>query len=496
VGVFVFCITAGLAPGYVDNVDSRVSLHTARALLDRGTFALEQSDEFRVREGWVAHGADGRLYGKFGPGHAVWFLPFVLAGRVAAPLLGLSAPDAEEFAVSLSSALALAVAAGFMFRLLTERLRFDRGAALLGIVAWVFGTFQLSYSGSSYLETPLAAAVVLAAWFAARAGAEGRGSAAVLAGFFAAFAVAIKLVAIVFLPLLLLALPRGSRARSRMAVLTGIPLLAVAIVLLIVNQVRFGHPLRSGYASFGDLFLTPLLTGLRGYVMSPDLSLAICAPALLLAIPGLWEVFRRSTGFGLAALWVFVSCTVVHAMHTGFHGGTVYGPRYLVPAIALVVGPGVAGLATLARGRVRTAVGIAIAICVIAQVPSVLVAPNEYHTIRGHVNATLGDADLLPPRPITDLRLLWLKATADPDRYDLRQLVSGDPAQEPHPIPYDVPRVDRGFAIWWLLAAREGRRAATVPGIALLALGMASGFSLVCWSGPAVGLRCSPRRSR
>jgi hypothetical protein len=474
VGVFVLCITAALAPGYVDNVDSRVSLHTARALLDRGTFALEQKDGFRVREGWVAHGVDGRLFGKFGPGHAAWFIPFVLAGRVIGPLLGLHRADAEEFAVSLSSTLALAVAAGFMFRLLTERLLFGRGAALSGIVAWVFGTFQLSYSGSSYLETPLAAAIVLSAWFASRAGERGRGSDAVMAGLFAAFAVAIKLVAMVFLPVLFLAWPRGSRRRFRVGILAVVPVVVVAVLLALANQIRFGHPLRSGYANFGDLFLTPLLTGLRGYAASPDISLPLYAPGLVLAVLGFREVLRRYPGLGLVAFWVFLSCTVVHGMHTGYHGGTAYGPRYLVPAIVLIVAPGVAGLVATLSGWPRRLLAVAVGACVLAQVPSVLVAPNEYHTIRGYVREKLGCAESLPPRPITDLCLLWLKATEDPACYDLRRLIGKDREGTSEPIVYLVPRVERGFAVWWLLAAREGRSLAPVFAVALLSIGVAS----------------------
>ena len=476
--LFVLSVCLALAPGAIDNIDTRICFRSALSWLDRGSFALADPTALEQRGLWAAPGLDGAWYPKFGPAVAALLLPFAWAGEHLASILRSPPRVAAEFTASLASSVFVAAGAFAAFRLARDTLRVSAAAAVTGTLAWVLGTFQLSYSGSSYLETPLGIAVLLGLFWATRAE-KSPLAAPLLCGACAGLVVAIKVAAAVYVPFILLPLlTRDTRALVRRTVLAAIPLVVTAGWLAWINIARFGSATDTGYAPFDTLFRTPLLVGLHGYLLDPDLSIVRFAPAFALGVLG-WRGFaHRAPLLFWGALGVLVSGAILHAKHTGYHGGTVLGPRYLVPVIPVLTACGVAVLRESAPGGLRKGLlTAALALCALLQVPSVLVAPNEYHTIRGEFRSRgleLADAEL---RWRMDWTLLGWKLRGQDERYDLR-LLARDPARVPADPWYDVPHNDRGLAVWWVLAARQGRPVAWAFGSALIAAALVGAWGL------------------
>ncbi len=486
VGLLVALIGLTVAPGAIDNIDTRICFHSAQSLIHHGTFALVDPTAIELRGLWTAQGVDGEWYSKFGIGVTLLLLPFTAFGTIGSALLPYETALVEELVASLASPFFLGVGAWAAARIAIDELRVGPTAAIVGVLAWTLGTFQLSYSGSSYLETPLAVAAVLAVREALRARRSAGWRAPALCGVYAGLVVAIKVAMVVYVPFLLLPMVCGDPRRLvRRAVGVAIPLAAWMLALMAVNHTRFGSPLSTGYVGFSTLFETPLAVGLRGYLLDPDLALPLFAPAFVVALLGLRGVHRRAPALLWAALGVFVTGTVVHALHTGYHGGTVYGPRYLISAIPLVTACGVATLWSSTSGTPRRVLAAALALAVASQIPSTLVSPNEYHTIGDRARAR--DESLLAraprvhywlrPRLVIDAILLSKKMRGDTDAYDLRELIA-DPSRWPPEPTFVVPDRDRGFSIWWLIAARTHTRWALLPGILLALSTLATAIAL------------------
>jgi hypothetical protein len=111
---------------------------------------------------------------------------------------------------------------------------------------------------------------------------------------------------------------------------------------LLRNQIYFGSPLDFGYPGTAEggkrlnTFETPFATGLFGFLLSPGKSVFVFAPPMLLAIPGIWRLAKRDVGLAAVAGITPVVYLLFFARYTQWEGGYCVGPRYLVPAIALL----------------------------------------------------------------------------------------------------------------------------------------------------------------
>ncbi|MCX7792264.1 MAG: hypothetical protein N2378_16645, partial [Chloroflexaceae bacterium] len=124
-------------------------------------------------------------------------------------------------------------------------------------------------------------------------------------------------------------------------------------LLLWYNLARFGTPIASGYASEGSLFTTPLLEGLYGLLFSPGKSVFLYAPALLLALPGGLILWRRGARAPVVlAGGLFLSHLLLYACWGEWHGGGVWGPRFLLPVVAPLLALA-AGIGTTGATRWR-----------------------------------------------------------------------------------------------------------------------------------------------
>ena len=329
------------------------------ALVDRAEVAVEAP----LPEKDAPHGIpgpDGRLYAKYAPGLSVAAVPFYAAGAalerselalpVARDAWGLERAGTRVFAVGLTNALLGGLAVGaFAWTLL--RAGFAAGTAALAALLVGLAT-PLAHAAASFLSEPLAAlgfalaAAGTAAVARPRAEAGAPRGALVLAGAGASVAVAAKLAHAVALPILALAVVcalggrrAGGGRLARALALWAAPVLATLAALAAYNRVRFGSLLETGYGEEASSFTRPLHEGLFGLLASPGRGLIWYAPPVLLAVFGFRALWRRSPALAVLASGVPCALLLLYAKYYQWHGGGSWGPRFLVPAIPLLLLP-------------------------------------------------------------------------------------------------------------------------------------------------------------
>jgi hypothetical protein len=445
--LFLLLVGLTFAPGYVDNVDSRIVVRTAESLLEgrAGDVAYDPATCGRPGEYGVV-GPDGRFQMKFGIGNAVIAAPFVAAGRAASGAAGLSPARAAEAGASLASALWFAVAGVLVFRLARRHVG-ERGGVLVA-TAYALATFALVYGKSAYLETPLTVAV-LGAYDAAvslRERPESRRAAAalglaVVATLWIKLAGALALVGVV--PILWTG---GVRRLARGAALAaGIVAVGVA-ALLWTHHARFGDAFATGYAGSAR-FDRPLVDGIVALLASARGGLFVYSPLLVLAVPGTAYLARRD-GALAAGIWLALAAPLpLYATFFSPFGGDAWGPRYLLPNAALLAVP--AGVALHrwfgADAPRRAAAAAVLAFSAAVQAPPALVAFSEYHGLR----RTAGEsavADVGPQR--LTARVLREKLRGAESEYDLADLGLGAGR-------HATGVVERGLDVWPERVARE-----------------------------------------
>jgi hypothetical protein len=145
---------------------------------------------------------------------------------------------------------------------------------------------------------------------------------------------------------------------------------------LLRNQIYFGNPFDFGYPDVAEggrhlnTFRTPLATGLFGFLLSPGKSVFLFAPPILLAIPGVWRLWKRDAGLAVVAAGLPLIYLLFFARYTQWEGGYCVGPRYLVPAL-MVLCLGLGPMLAEAGPRVRKLAVILFAAGMFVQIISI-----------------------------------------------------------------------------------------------------------------------------
>ena len=305
------------------------------------------------------------LHSRYGFFPSLLLTPFV---ALVWPVRGLVGAPLVDAGIALAWPVGTALACWAFLRL-ARALR--PGTSPFWAAGFLAGTPLWPYASDSFFEPyagaglALAAAVVLAP----RDG-EGPGRALAAALAFGA-ACWLKPVVWVTAPVFVLsaALSRRDGRRATPFLATLLAGLAAAFALaLAVNLVRNGRLGDFGYGYASLPFVTSLATGPLGLLAHPSRGLLLYAPVVALSV---------LVGLRSASLPARVLCfgaplvlALVSGRWYGWHGGSAWGPRYLVPVLALAVAP-----AVLAHRKAAIAVlGLGAAL----NLPGVLVAPGAW----------------------------------------------------------------------------------------------------------------------
>lgn len=367
--------------GHMYVSDEETMYLVTRQIALRGEVAIDAEPGSPVAA--LRGGVGKRNYSPYGILPSLLAMPFFGVGTLAAP------PDSAAF--DYSTRLAVAALNGFVTAATAGllagwalRLGARRGSAIALALLYGLCTFAWPYARTFFSE-PLVACLLLAAVERAEASRHTQKIALplFLSGLAAGLIVATRIAGAIALPFVALyalwpqldtgALPVASLRRliNRRVLLTcywstfrraAIWGLGLAPGLLLVggyNILRSGTPFASGYDDEAKSFITPLMVGLYGLLLSPGKSVFLFAPPILLALPGALRLWPRRPGIVLLASGLFALHVWFYARWIAWSGGA-WGPRFLLPTIPLLMllagaafDDGLAGRQIEAAGRTR-----------------------------------------------------------------------------------------------------------------------------------------------
>lgn len=289
-------------------------------------------------------------------------LPFTALPWAVRHVLGAAGLDAG-IALAWTTGTLLAVVA---FRRLARVVA--PGSSPWWAPAFLASTFLWAYAADSFFETFAAAGLACAAAAILEGEVRPGLSPSLVAALAFAGAALLKPVLWITAPAFVLGAAlawRGREGAVRRLVAFGALLASGLAAGWAASVLRFGGGENFGYGDEALRFTTPLLAGLFGLVLSPGRGLLVYAP---LALVGLARVFLRGVPPAVTALCggAPLLLVVTAARFEGWHGGSAWGPRHLLPVLPLLVVPALlasrrAAWTAAAAGTAVNALGVVVA---------------------------------------------------------------------------------------------------------------------------------------
>jgi hypothetical protein len=337
--LLVGSLYAVLGPGRIDIIDGQYRFEVARNLLELGS--LQIGDPFL---GGAVQGVG------FGDGQFVAYSPYGLSGSIVplpllvlAKITGSQSVDRQQFFFSFTSAVLGAATAALLFLFYTT-LGIARRPALLWTLVGAFATLAFPAATSVFDQTQqgfFVAAACYLAFLAARRNSmplavAGGAALAILVNFQETYAILIPTIGIATL-----ASPAASPEQRRRSFERCLVFMFVGGIGLLVwaglNNFRFGSLLMSGKGgpNHPSPFGNPLV-GLIGLLFSPGKSIFLYSPPTVLALLGLYHLFRRERRLGQAVVASAAAYLALISSLSFFGGDWCWGPRYFVSILPLL----------------------------------------------------------------------------------------------------------------------------------------------------------------
>jgi len=315
------------------------------SIVNDGDVFLSASDRVVLRAG-----RDGKWVSKYGIGQSLAEIPAYLAGSLASK--SAHGPYRTALLYFITSFTSVLVSSGtcVLFYLTCVQIGWSRRVSLVLTVAVGFGSLIWPYSKTLFSE-PLQAFSLPASFYMLMKWRDTGGAwRAAAAGFFLGLTAATKPFLVLCTPPLIvyflcgLGLRRRGKAQFRDALLFFCAFAFWIAVVICYNWLRFGNPLELGYLGGTDRdgvhgFNTPLLVGLHGLLFSSGKGLIFFMPATVLLIFA-WRPFARRRP---AEAWTIAAVSVLmlvsYSKWNAWHGDYSWGPRFLLPAVPLLLLP-------------------------------------------------------------------------------------------------------------------------------------------------------------
>jgi hypothetical protein len=389
-GVFAFMALVYLATarGLFQYGDDMIMFQVTRAILERRDLALDLAHDTGFMT--APRGSDGRFYSQYGIAQSLVAIPFYLAAKPVAGFLqipvwrsgeGFEGTSGEVFFVCLTSAVATAGACAVLF-LLALALGYGGRVALALALLLGLATMAWHYA-RVFLSEPLAMLAILVAFYGlVRWRADPRARWLLLSGLGLGTAIAARtfnlaLAAPIAAYLGLLAWS-GRRAPIASLALWSVPIAGALLLIGAYDFVRFGDPLNTGYGGLTSDFPTPLHVGVYGLLLSSGKGVFFFNPILALGLIGAVPFHRAQPGLSRVVLLAAVIYLTLYGKWYAWDGGGVWGPRFLLPILPLLLLPVAPVLASARGAAARTAVAALVALSLFVQLLSVVVPFGPY----------------------------------------------------------------------------------------------------------------------
>ncbi|HEX5167208.1 MAG TPA: phospholipid carrier-dependent glycosyltransferase [Thermomicrobiales bacterium] len=308
-------------------------------------------------------GRGGKGYSKYGVGQSLVAIPaYVASDLILVKLLPIHVfidgyGNQRMGAIVYGTALTNTVIGGAtvaLVYLLAVACGFSRRTALVVAGLLAFGTLLAHYS-ATFLSEPLTGLALTGTVYGlVRSDSDGATGPTrygyrwlAFSGFMAGLALGSRVATGLMLiapGLWLLWLAWRWSQRSRRDAILALGVWGVPVVLWLIgiawyNWVRFGSVSETGYGSEWQQMTTPFLTGLSGLLISPGKGLLWYNPPLLLALAGGIWFARRRRDLTLVIAGMLVGALLLYSRYYVWYGGGVWGTRFLVPMLPLLVLP-------------------------------------------------------------------------------------------------------------------------------------------------------------
>lgn len=352
--------------------DGQVMYETARAIALQYTFAIPPSG---LPQTIIGH--DGQTYSKYDPGLPLLSAPVVFAADELSKATQSNRYALAAIAVQLIPAAGMSITLAGVFHIASHLHTLPR-ALMVTFVAG-FCTLAWPYARLYFAEAVLAAYLTLAI---ALLFDKISTRSVMVSSCTIGLAILTRASAIIYLPTLAYLIwhnTPSSRRWFHLGLFGFGPLLAIA-GLALHNYLRFHNLLTTGYE--GESFQLPPFNGIFGLLFSPGKSIFLYSPPLLLSIL-LWPRLRRKNpALAWALILIVGSALVFYGAWWAWHGGWVWGPRFLVPLVPLWCLP--LGLIPLHRKWAS----LMLVVCVLGMIVQIL---GTFTDVTPHYAKVFGD---------------------------------------------------------------------------------------------------------
>lgn len=336
--LFLYSLTSA---GTLTSLDGSIMHDTTTAIVVRHTLALPPHHH-------GLPGVHGQFFSKYGIAQSIAEIPLYLVGQIF--IARITSPLGNESALAvtmLTNAIIMSLAVVAFFSLVYEIGSDNYGATIAALLIGLASPYW-PYSKTDFSEPLFALTITGIALFLVR-GRNHPDAAAksfALAGLSFALALLTKLTVLVTLPTVAgyaLYVSATSARSKRSFALRCLSLMTPIILGLVIvatyDLIRYGHIADTGYRGDDVPFHAPILYGLQGLLISSGKGLVWYCPLVVLALI-LWPQFLKSNpAEGLLAIGIILPMLATLATYPVWWGGFCWGPRYLLPVLALALLP-------------------------------------------------------------------------------------------------------------------------------------------------------------
>ena len=388
--LFFFSIYVLTGQGSIQSADGKIMFFLTKAMVEN------QSISFN--EAVTSQDTLGPQFSKYGLGMSVLAIPFYIAGKVLSSLLGIEASLATQFSVSMINALLTAFSCLVIFQFATNRFKFSPRTALL--VTSGFGLSSIAwYYSEDFMSEPATTLFMLSAvYFVTGKDQDTRKRDLLWAGTFLAFAISCRLAVLVAVPGFIIyqcmvwaeSEEKNTNELVMDLIRPAIPVVAVLVLIMFYNYIRFEDPLETGYEKFSGRFIV----GLFGLLFSPGKSLFLFNPLTLFGCLSFALCFKEQRKTALLFGWLIVSHLLLFSFWGSWQGGMSWGPRLMLVVIPYLILP--AGFLLREHKQVvKIPFLIVLLMGILIQLPSVTVNIARYYYEMSRDYGRLGHDQIL-----------------------------------------------------------------------------------------------------
>jgi hypothetical protein len=381
--LFFLCFFFLLSSGRIASLDAGQQLQASVMLALTGRLSDDGRDGGPVNAGWV-RSPNGRFYQAHDIGNILLMLPAAWIGATLSPLPAaddiLNPPALSRAGASLACACLAALGCFWLFRLFS--FYWNVRSAFLLALAFPATTIFIAYARAAWDVLGGCCFMCGVLYYSAavlRGTAVPRHAMLVAATLAAACSFRFSLAPFIVPAACAVFFSARHRLTARSAFASALLFGALILPSLAYNFIRTGSPIRPATASWqylqGANALTgSMLHGLYGLFLSPNRSLFLFSPILLLAliVPVTW---RRLTVDQRKLLIFYGAASFAYALlisKMANWGAFGWGPRYLLPVLPVIFFAAATGLMWLWHMMKPAAVAVLIASTVMMVPPAVV----------------------------------------------------------------------------------------------------------------------------